>query len=253
MRSGSMAGRLLVAAAACGVVGFTGAAEATLIGLPSTAGKSYATWDTFAPNPLPEPLPYRDTINRAPDVANTSIITATLSNNFPGTNGVTGSGSGGSYAGSGDRMYQGNGAGDVAFDTSVTFTPSQNVDVVRLAVKFSRPNQTPDTRQDPAVTYTFDNFFTASLIGSSATPTFTNLGTTGEILGSGQNASPIGVVTFDWTNISLSAGQSYTIALTSPDYGHASIDAIQVAVPEPASLGLIGLAAAALLRRRPSV
>ncbi len=197
-------------------------AQATTVGIPAADG-SYALWDTFTDaNPG---YPALEFSAATPTVASTSDFSALLSASM-----------GGSVTGSGDRIYNGVGAGSGAFRLSIDGTATSPLTDLILVLKMTPPSSG-----------TIQDFFTVTLDGHAATGSY--LGTTGETIGGGE----MSIITFSWTGLSIAASENFVLSLTSPADGHVSVDSIQLSpaiVPEPSVALLGGLGMLGMLRRR---
>lgn len=212
------------------------AALASSVGFPVWTVTN-AFFDTF---------PAKTFVGDAPDAANTTLFSVTANNTFPSTGGA------GAVTGGGDRLYNGWAASSVAFNIQLNGSVTGTLDRLELLVKLTPP--------DVATGLTRATFFTADLLtsdGNPADPAAVEIvSNTGESIGAPPNNLPFGVIQFVWTGLNLSASDTFTINLTSPASGHVSVDAIAVAVPEPNTLALVGLALAgvgAVSRRRTAV
>jgi len=200
-------------AAACGLVAVVTPVWATNLGLPAASGVSSALWDTY---------PAVSFTGDAPDTADTAGFTATLDSANPA----------GMVLGGGDRLYSGSGATPNPFDLTINGSASQAIDSLSLWTKATAPTG--------GIAY--ESYFTVTLGGNA--PAVTTLKST-----STEGSNTFGLVRYEWTGLSIGAGDAFTIAITGPA-NHVSLDAVYLAVPEPASLGLLGVGLAALARRR---
>ena len=220
----------LAAAAGLFSIGSSNAATTGIItphGPHSHPDVDYAIYEMFGSNEAID-----DTLKvtaLAPGSSKNSLFTSTLSIDMAGGL-LLGT------AGAPDRIYNGVGAGNAAFDLSIDGEALGGIRSITLQIRFTLPNG-----------YTHGDFFTASLDGVEATGAVivsSGIGSTG----SGQNTRNYGVVAFTWDNLSLQEGDSFAVNVTSPAAGHASIDAIQVdAIPEPSTYALLAAAGAGLM------
>lgn len=206
------------------LLGLSFSAQATTLGLsdplgnPASAGNvGYALWDSFV-NAASYPTVVFS--NAAPGASDTGLFTATLSSN-----------GGGSVTGSGDRIYNGVAASSGVFNLSIDGTVTASIDTVTLQIKMTPP--------DASTGLTSLTFLTVTLNELSGTVAQSNSGT-GEMVSSQE----LGVVTYTWSGLNLSAGSPLDFSITSPASGHVSIDALRVdasAVPEPSVVLLAGV------------
>lgn len=208
-------------------------AEATTLGIPSFVNYgSYAHWDSFSAKTF---------TNETPDAANTSLITATFNHTFPAS-----PANAGALTGSGDRLYNGQGASSVAFNGLINGTVSGPVDSLILLLKLTPP--------DVATLLTRTTFFTVDLTTSLGNPTdlapIEINSHTGEVIGS-DPPLPMGVIRYLWTGLGLDASDTFSISVTSPASGHVSLDGLYLTtIPEPASASILALGCLLLMARR---
>lgn len=180
----------------------------------------YAFWDNFTDLQAGTGVLIT---NETPDATDSDYFTATFSGSLSG---------GGSVTGAGDRIYNGQGAGSVAFNLSIDGTVSSNIDTITLQIKMTSP--------DAGIGLTRETFFTVTLNGRTAS-VITQSGDTSETPGSGQY---MGVAYYTWTDMNLTNGGIIDLDITSPASGHVSVDGVRLdasAVPEPSTYALIAL------------
>lgn len=216
-----------IAIAGLAVLGMTTVAGATTLGLRA-ANTPAVTWDTFVDaDGNASPFTTLSFSNASPGItAGTPEYTATLSASMTG----------GSVTGSGDRLYNGIGGGNAAFNLTINGTALQNIETLYLFVKMTTPDG--GTRQ---------NFLNVALNGTPDTTADVYNSGTGETAGGFEQ----GVIFYGWSGLNILNGQNFSFTITSPASGHVSLDAIQLStVPEPTALGLVGAAGLMALRRR---
>lgn len=189
-----------------------GLSHATLVGMPSTAGTEFATWDTF---------PSASFTGNTPSQSATGLFTATLDNTFTG-------GGGGELAGAGDRIYSGKfGPGaPSSFNLVVDGTANSLINTLSLQLKFTSPGSG-----------TAASFFSVSLTGTgSGSQLFLGAVTEG--------ANTFNIYQWTWTGLNIPTSSTFEITATSPA-DHVSLDTVRVtdtaAVPEPSTYALMGL------------
>lgn len=209
-------------------------AQATLVGMPAYAG-SYAHFDTFSGAGGTSGVP--TFANMSPSATNNLLFSATLSE------GMTA----GSVTGGGDRIYNGVGAGDTAYDLTLSGTATGPINTLYLVIKNTPPG---GTSTEPANEF-FVIDLTTNIGGNPLNPVDPPIGT---LLGTGDVATGLMHISqYSWTGLNLNSGDTFSFAITSPATGHVSLDGIYVStVPEPGSiaLGCTGVAALGLLLRR---
>lgn len=214
---------VVLAAALMGLNVFS--SHATLIGMPTASG-TYSTWDSFTAFTF---------TNDAPDAADTSLFSATLTSSFG-----SGGGSGG-FAPSADMLYQGF-MNNSDYDFDINGTASGNITTLSLQIKFSAPAGGFPLPEDFFTTLTLDgNAASSMLFLGNQTETVPVMG-----------AQDFYVYQWTWTGLDLEASDAFhfDIASSSP-LEHVAVDTIRVtsvaAVPEPSTYALMALGLGALV------
>lgn len=198
--------------------------HASLVGMPSTDGTLFATFDSF---PVVTPPNSTNFTGLAPTQSDTGLFAGTLGNTFtPGP---------GMILGGGERLYSGYQATPSAFALTFSGIASGTISTLSVQLKYTAPS-----------VGTSADFFTVSLtgVGSAGSPIF--LGSTTE------GSNTFGIYQWTWTGLNITSGSSFEITANSTA-DHVSLDVARVtntaaqAIPEPSTYALIVLGLGAVV------